>query len=68
MINKRMGWSPPFTEFKRAYLHALDPAGFGAMLVASAVSITAFLGAFGPYAQAFSTFPACGAGACAVPR
>lgn len=43
-----------------AYLHALNPAGFGAMLVASAVSITAFLGALGPCAQAFSTFLACG--------
>ncbi|MFJ4126578.1 hypothetical protein ACIP3U_35435 [[Kitasatospora] papulosa] len=56
MINKRMGWSPPFIEFERAFLHALNPAGFGAVLVASAVSITAFLGAFGPYTQAFSTF------------
>ncbi|MER5726247.1 hypothetical protein ACWC9F_32520 [Streptomyces sp. NPDC001110] len=43
-----------------AYLHTLNPAGFGAKLVASAVSITAFLGALGPCAQAFSTFLACG--------
>ncbi|GAA1990968.1 hypothetical protein [Amycolatopsis minnesotensis] len=34
-------------EFKRAYLHKINPAGFGAMLLASALSITAYFGAFG---------------------
>ncbi|MEU6663339.1 hypothetical protein [Streptomyces sp. NPDC046821] len=60
VVNKRAGWSPRYIEFKRAYLYAVNPAGFGAMVVASAVSIVAFFGVFGPYAQAFSTFIAAG--------
>ncbi|MFD9851590.1 hypothetical protein ACFWXZ_04870 [[Kitasatospora] papulosa] len=50
------GLEPALHRVQGACLHALNPAGFGAMLVASAVSITAFLGAFEPYAQALSTF------------
>ncbi|MET3983141.1 hypothetical protein [Streptomyces sp. PvR034] len=56
VINKRLGLSPPYIEFKRAYLYAVNPAGFGAMVIASTVSILAFAGVFGTYAQAFSTF------------
>jgi purine-cytosine permease-like protein len=54
MINKPLGWSPPYIEFKRAYLYAINPVGFGAMAVASTVSIMAFYHWFGDYAQAFS--------------
>ncbi|MFD7296081.1 purine-cytosine permease family protein [Streptomyces sp. NPDC059897] len=60
VINKRVGWSPKYIEFKRAYLYAVNPAGFGAMVVASTVSILAFFGIFGEYAEAFSTFIAAG--------
>ncbi|MEV7725574.1 hypothetical protein AB0P15_12665 [Streptomyces sp. NPDC087917] len=60
VINKRLGLSPPYIEFKRAYLYAVNPAGFGAMVIASAVSILAFFGLFGTYAEAFSTFIAAG--------
>ncbi|MFI7384349.1 purine-cytosine permease family protein [Streptomyces sp. NPDC049813] len=60
VINKRAGWSPPYIEFKRAYLYAVNPAGFGAMVIASVVSILAFFGLFGAYAEAFSTFIAAG--------
>ncbi|WP_199545717.1 cytosine permease [Streptomyces sp. N35] len=60
VINKRMGWSPKYIEFKRAYLYAVNPAGFGAMTVASTVSIIAFFGVFGEYGEAFSTFIAAG--------
>ncbi|TDU76203.1 hypothetical protein [Streptomyces sp. KS 21] len=60
VINKRLGLSPPYIEFKRAYLYAVNPAGFGAMVIASTVSILAFFGLFGPYAEAFSTFIAAG--------
>ncbi|WP_330332413.1 hypothetical protein OHS33_23680 [Streptomyces sp. NBC_00536] len=56
VINKRLGLSPPYIEFKRAYLYAVNPAGFGAMVIASTVSILAFFGLFGTYAEAFSTF------------
>jgi signal transduction histidine kinase/CheY-like chemotaxis protein/purine-cytosine permease-like protein len=54
VINKPMGWSPPGIEFKRAHLYDVNPVGVGAMGVASVLSITAYLGAFGPMAQAFS--------------
>src|SRR4051812_23215957 len=54
LINKRAGWSPPYIEFKRAYLYSVNPVGFGAMTVASVVSILAFFGAFGDLAAAFS--------------
>ena len=60
VINKRAGWSPKYIEFKRAYLYAVNPAGFGAMAIASTVSILAFFGLFGRYAEAFSTFIAAG--------
>ncbi|QNS04328.1 purine-cytosine permease family protein [Streptomyces xanthii] len=60
VVNKRVGWSPKYIEFKRAYLYAVNPAGFGSMVIASAVSIVAFFGLFGEYAQAFSTFIAAG--------
>ncbi len=54
VINKPMGWSPKGVEFKRAYLYDINPVGVGAMAVASAISIAAYLGAMGPMAQAFS--------------
>ncbi|MFG2626997.1 purine-cytosine permease family protein [Streptomyces sp. NPDC048473] len=60
VINKRIGLSPRYIEFKRAYLYAVNPAGFGAMVIASTVSILAFFGLFGLYAEAFSTFIAAG--------
>ncbi|GAA1899056.1 purine-cytosine permease family protein [Streptantibioticus ferralitis] len=60
VINKPLGLSPKYIEFKRAYLHPVNPAGFGSMAVASLVSIAAFFGAFGSLAKAFSTFIALG--------
>ncbi|MER5864941.1 hypothetical protein [Kitasatospora sp. NPDC002040] len=56
VINKPLGLSPKYIEFKRAYLHQVNPAGFGAMCIAAAVSICAFFGWFGAYPQAFSPF------------
>jgi signal transduction histidine kinase/CheY-like chemotaxis protein/purine-cytosine permease-like protein len=54
VVNKPLGLSPPGIEFKRAHLYDVNPVGVGAMGIASALSITAHLGAFGPLAQAFS--------------
>ncbi|MEK8048311.1 hybrid sensor histidine kinase/response regulator [Ideonella margarita] len=54
VINKPLGWSPPGIEFRRAYLHDVNPVGVGAMGLASVLSVAAHLGAFGPLAQAFS--------------
>ncbi|MGR9116871.1 MAG: response regulator [Gammaproteobacteria bacterium] len=60
LINKPLGLSPKVVEFKRAYLPDLNPVGIIATLSASVVSILAYLGAFGDYAQAFSAFIALG--------
>ena len=56
VINKPLGLSPPGIEFKRAHLYDINPVGVGSMLIASVLAITAFTGAFGPMAQAFSSF------------
>ena len=54
VINKPMGWSPKGVEFKRARLYDFNPVGVGAMGAASLLSVLAWLGVFGPMAQAFS--------------
>lgn len=54
VISKPLGWSPPGIEFKRAHLYDINPVGVGAMTVASALSIAAYMGSFGEMAQAFS--------------
>ena len=54
VINKPLGLSPKGIEFKRAHLYDINPVGVGAMGMASALSVMAYLGAFGPMAQAFS--------------
>ncbi len=57
VINKPLlKLSPPHIEFKRAHLHDFNPVGFGSMLVGSLVSIIAFFGLLGPWAEAFSCF------------
>lgn len=60
VINKPLGFSPSYIEFKRAYLYNFNPVGFGSMAIASAVSILAFVGLFGIYAQAYAPFIALG--------
>ena len=54
VINKPLGLSPKGIEFKRAHLYDINPVGVGAMALASLLSIAAYLGVFGPTAQAFS--------------
>jgi len=54
VINKPLKLSPAVVEFKRAHLYDINPVGFGSMLIASVVSILAFTGIFGDYAQAYS--------------
>lgn len=61
IVNKPLGWSPPFVEFKRAYLPDINPVGVVSTLCASVCSIAAYLGAFGELPQAFSAFIALGA-------
>ena len=55
VINKPLKLSPPMVEFKRAHLFNYNPVGFISMVVASLLSITAFTGLFGLYAQAYSS-------------
>ena len=59
-VNKPLGLSPSYIEFKRAYLYNFNPVGFGSMAIASLVSILAFVGILGSYAQAYSAFLALG--------
>jgi hypothetical protein len=56
VVNKPMGWSPSYIEFKRAHLHKINPVGFGSMVIASVFSILAFFGAFGELMAAYSPF------------
>ncbi|MDD5321481.1 MAG: response regulator [Methylococcales bacterium] len=56
LINKPLGLSTKAVEFKRAYLPDLNPVGILSTLCASLVSILAYLGLFGAFAQAFSAF------------
>ncbi|MGB3402726.1 MAG: ATP-binding protein [Microcoleaceae cyanobacterium] len=60
VINKPLGLSPSYIEFKRAYLYNFNPVGFGSMMIASIISIIAFIGIFGIYAQAYAPFIALG--------
>ncbi len=54
VVNKPLGLSPKGIEFKRAHLYDINPVGVGAMGLASVLSMAAYLGAFGPLAEAFS--------------
>lgn len=60
VVNKPLGLSPPYIEFKRAHLYNINPVGFGSMSIASVVAILAFLGGFGVEAKAFASFIALG--------
>lgn len=51
---------PSYIEFKRGHLYNFNPVGFGSMVIASALSIAAFFGVFGPLWQAFSPFVSLG--------
>ena len=68
VVNKPLGFSPRHVEFKRAHLYDINPVGVGAMLLATLLSMLAFLGALGPtlkvcapflaFATAFAAAPA----------
>ncbi len=60
VVNKPLGLSPPYIEFKRAHLHNINPVGFGSMLAGSAVSMLCFSGVFGVGARAYASFIALG--------
>ena len=47
VINKPLGCSPPYIEFRRAHLYDINPVGVGALLLSILTSTLAFLGVFG---------------------
>lgn len=56
VINKPLGWSPSYIEFKRAHLYDINPVGVGSMFASIVVSTAAFFGVFGELAQALAPF------------
>jgi signal transduction histidine kinase/CheY-like chemotaxis protein len=54
VVSKPLGLSPKGIEFRRAYLHDINPVGVGAMLGSLLCSTLCFAGLFGPAAQVFS--------------
>ena len=52
--------SPKKPEFRRGMLYAINPVGFGAMLVSAGVSIAAFFGLLGSTIQPYSPLVAIG--------
>ena len=60
VVNKPLGLSPPFIEFKRAHLYDVNPVGVGAMILATITGIVAYAGVFGTIMQALASFVALG--------
>ena len=58
VINKPLGLSPKYIEFKRAHLYDINPVGVGALAVSVVASSLAFIGSFGQFAQVLSPFVA----------
>ena len=52
--------SPMAPEFRRGMLYAINPVGFGSMIVSAGVSIVAFFGGLGAAVQPFSPLVAIG--------
>ena len=67
VVNKPLGLSPPYIEFKRAHLYDFNPVGVGAMLFATCVSLTSFVGVFGATVRALSPFIALASAFAAAP-
>lgn len=67
VINKPLGLSPNYIEFKRAHLYDINPVGFGAMLFASVIGIICHTELFGNIAQALSHFIALACALIAAP-
>jgi signal transduction histidine kinase/CheY-like chemotaxis protein len=56
VVNKPLGFSPAYIEFKRAHLYDINPVGTGSMLLAVVVALAAYSGALGETTQALSPF------------
>jgi signal transduction histidine kinase/purine-cytosine permease-like protein/ActR/RegA family two-component response regulator len=58
VINRPLGLAPRGIEFKRSHLYDINPVGFGAMVIASLLSICTFVGLFGDALQPYAPFVA----------
>jgi signal transduction histidine kinase/CheY-like chemotaxis protein len=58
VVNKPLGFSPPYIEFRRAHLYDVNPVGIGALLLAVLSSSLAYLDVFGTTLQILSPFVA----------
>lgn len=67
VINKPLGWSPRYIEFRRAYLYDINPVGIGALALSVITSTLAYLGLCGQLAQILSPFVALGTAFLAAP-
>ncbi|CAO3453575.1 Two-component system sensor histidine kinase/response regulator hybrid [Azospirillum argentinense] len=67
VVNKPLGLSPRHVEFKRAHLYDINPVGVGAMLLATVLSMLAFLDALGPTLKVCAPFLAFGTAFVAAP-
>lgn len=67
LINKPLGLSPSYVEFKRAHLYDINPVGVGSMCLATAIGMVSYLGAFGEVAANMAHFISLGTCFIAVP-
>ena len=67
VINKPLGWSPQGIEFKRAYLHDLNPVGLGATLLGAGVAVPAHAGLLGDVLVPWAPFIALALSLVAAP-
>jgi signal transduction histidine kinase/CheY-like chemotaxis protein len=56
LINKPLGLSPNYVEFKRAHLYDINPVGTGSMLIATTLGLVSYLGVFGEVAKSLCHF------------
>jgi len=67
IINKPLGISPQYIEFKRSRLHDINPVGVGSMVIATVVGFTAHFGWYGETIKALASFIAFGLPFITVP-
>ncbi|MGR0278054.1 ATP-binding protein [Marinomonas dokdonensis] len=56
LINKPLGLSPDYVEFKRSHLYDINPVGTGSMLIATILGLISYLEVFGEVAKALCHF------------
>lgn len=56
VINKPLGLSPPYIEFKRAHLFDINPVGVGSMVLSMIIGCIAYAGVLGEVLQAFASY------------